>query len=39
MGTIFVDATHAAKTGARTGTQTVVRGLLWDCVSIVLISK
>jgi glycosyltransferase involved in cell wall biosynthesis len=29
MGTIFVDATHAAKTGARTGTQTVVRGLLW----------
>jgi len=29
MGTIFVDATHAAKTGARTGAQTVVRGLLW----------
>jgi glycosyltransferase involved in cell wall biosynthesis len=29
IGTIFVDATHAAKTGARTGTQTVVRGLLW----------
>jgi hypothetical protein len=28
MGTIFVDATHAAKTGARTGAQTVVRGLL-----------
>src|SRR6266704_7024757 len=29
IGTIFVDATHAAKTGARTGAQTVVRGLLW----------
>ena len=29
MGTILVDATHAAKTGARTGAQTVVRGLLW----------
>ena len=28
MGTIFVDATHAAKTGARTGAQTVLRGLL-----------
>ncbi|PYM02088.1 MAG: hypothetical protein DMF19_04265 [Verrucomicrobia bacterium] len=29
IGTIFVDATHTAKTGARTGAQTVVRGLLW----------
>lgn len=29
IGTIFVDATHTAKTGARTGAPTVVRGLLW----------
>src|SRR6202022_3378547 len=29
MDTIFVIATHTAKSKARTGIQTVVRGLLW----------
>ena len=29
MNTIFVAATHTAKSKARTGIQTVVRGLLW----------